>query len=186
MSHDSKAVASDEYIKSKITAHPDFPVKGVLFRDIFPVLQDPVALEMVFTKFMTHIVDKFVNTIDVVVGIDSRGFLFGPTLAMRLKCAFVPIRKVGKLPGECISADFEKEYGKDTFEMQKGSVTEGQRCLIIDDLLATGGTMSAACKLVKAQGGVVSECLCVIELDFLKGKDTVAKEGADVHALFHY
>ncbi|GFR69289.1 adenine phosphoribosyltransferase [Elysia marginata] len=142
-------------------------------RDILPVLRNPE----VFNDLNEEIYEASKSTtgIECVVGLESRGFLFGPILAQKLGVSFVPARKKGKLPGEVISQNYELEYGTDCLQIQKSSITKGQKVLIIDDLLATGGTMKAACDLVtKAQADVVL-CLCVIELVGLKGKELLDK-----------
>jgi len=165
-----------------ITEHPDFPQKGILFRDIFPIFRNPIAVEMLINRLLSHIF-SCVGKPDVIVGLDSRGFLFGPILAVRAGAAFAPIRKKGKLPGEVVTESYQKEYGKDEFDLQKDAIKSGDKVLIVDDLLATGGTMEAAIKLVQKLGGIVLECLVVIELDALKGRDRLSSR---VHALLHY
>lgn len=112
--------------------------------------------------------------VDVVVGLEARGFLFGPSLALRLGAGFVPVRKAGKLPGECVKVSYEKEYGQDWFEMQVGAIKAGQRVLIVDDIIATGGSAKAAGDLVNILGGTVVEYLFLMELDFLKGREKLA------------
>lgn len=158
-----------DVLRGLITAHNDFPSKGVVFRDVFPILRDPVALELLLTRLISHVQQTY-GRVDAIVGLDSRGFLFGPTLATRLGAAFVPIRKAGKLPGECLRVSYAKEYGKDEFDIQKQSLAAGARVVIVDDLLATGGTMAAAIDLVKRAGAVPLECLVVIELPDLGGR----------------
>ncbi|OCH93595.1 adenine phosphoribosyltransferase [Obba rivulosa] len=163
-----------QYLRSLLKAHPDFPKKGIVFLDIFPILRDPVAFETLITHFVHHITSDVIprthsKKIDVVVGLDARGFLLGPIIAMRLGAAFVPVRKQGKLPGECVSATYEKEYGSDSFEMQADAIKPGQNVIIIDDLIATGGSAKAAGELVAKQGGNTLKYLFIIELTFLKG-----------------
>ncbi|XP_788872.2 adenine phosphoribosyltransferase, partial [Strongylocentrotus purpuratus] len=150
---------------------PDFPKPGILFRDIFPLFRDPSILSDLLDLLVHHVQQNFKDKVDVVVGLEARGFLFGPMLALRLGCGFAPIRKKGKLPGECIQVSYTLEYGTDVFEMQKGAITAGQKILIVDDLIATGGTMMAACQLVKNMEAKVLECLVIIELTDLKGKE---------------
>ncbi|KAG0230110.1 adenine phosphoribosyltransferase [Actinomortierella wolfii] len=161
-------------INSLIRDIPDFPKPGILFKDIFPLFQDPVAVEMVITHIVHHINSSLDSKVDVVVGLDARGFLFGPLVAMRLGAAFAPVRKAGKLPGATIQAAYEKEYGTDIFEMQEGAIKPGQNVVVIDDLIATGGSASGAEKLVKKLGGSVLEFIFIIELEFLKGKDALS------------
>eukprot|EP00124_Ichthyophonus_hoferi_P003002 Ihof_evm8s233 gene=Ihof_evmTU8s233 len=129
-----------ERIKNAIGTFPDFPIPGIMFRDVFPLVKDPELLELVTAHFVNHIKEKGAK-VDVIVGLDARGFLFGPLISMRLGAAFVPVRKAGKLPGKVQSVEFQLEYGKDVFEMQEGSILPGQNVIIVDDLLATGGTM---------------------------------------------
>ncbi|KAJ3573861.1 hypothetical protein NP233_g2133 [Leucocoprinus birnbaumii] len=166
-------MADVDFLKSKLTAHPDFPKKGIVFLDIFPILRDPLAFEALITHFLHHITSHTLGLserrkIDVVVGLDARGFLLGPIIALRLGAAFVPVRKKGKLPGECVHAEYEKEYGTDSFEMHADAIKPGQNVIIIDDLIATGGSAKAAGELVKKLGGKTLEYLFIIELLFLK------------------
>ncbi|XP_064641433.1 adenine phosphoribosyltransferase-like [Lineus longissimus] len=166
-------------IKDAITAYPDFPKPGVLFRNVFPVLRNPVLLEDLINLLAEQISNKAKKSgcsIDAIVGIDSRGFLFGPMISAKLGTAFVPIRKKGKLPGECIQLSYKLDYGEDTAEIEKDSITPGQNIVIIDDLLATGGTMKAACDLCQQVGGYIIECVVVVELDNLKGRDIIVPE----------
>ncbi|EKM59636.1 uncharacterized protein PHACADRAFT_158037 [Phanerochaete carnosa HHB-10118-sp] len=169
-------MSDTDYIKSLLKAHPDFPKKGIVFLDIFPVLRDPVAFETLITHFVHHLTSKTIpassaKKIDVLVGLDARGFLLGPIIAMRLGAAFVPVRKKGKLPGECVTASFEKEYGIDSFEMQSDAIKPGQSVVVVDDLIATGGSARAAGELVSKLGGKILEYLFIIELTFLKAAD---------------
>ncbi|KAF9578030.1 adenine phosphoribosyltransferase [Lunasporangiospora selenospora] len=152
---------------------PDFPKKGILFKDIFPLFQDPIAVEMVITHIVNHINTTIDKKVDVIVGLDARGFLFGPLVAMRLGAAFAPVRKAGKLPGEVTQVAYVKEYGTDVFEMQQDSVKPGQNVVIVDDLIATGGSAAGAQQLVEKLGGNVLEFIFLIELEFLKGKDVL-------------
>ncbi|TCD71286.1 adenine phosphoribosyltransferase [Steccherinum ochraceum] len=165
-----------EYIKSQLVPHPDFPKKGIVFLDMFPLLRNPVAFETLITNFVHHLtavtIAKSPNRkIDVVVGLDARGFLFGPIIALRLGAAFVPVRKQGKLPGKCHSASYEKEYGVDSFEMQADAIEPGQSVVVVDDLIATGGSAKAAGELVAKSGGKILEYLFIIELTFLKAAE---------------
>lgn len=127
-------------LKKGLRQYPDFPTKGVLFEDIMPIFADVKLHEALIDAFELHIMDTFgkQGKPDVIVGLDARGFLFGPSLALRLGAAFVPVRKTGKLPGETVTASFKKEYGEDFFQMQKGVIKEGQRVIIVDDIIATG------------------------------------------------
>ncbi|KAJ3302233.1 adenine phosphoribosyltransferase [Blyttiomyces sp. JEL0837] len=129
-------MADVEFIRSKLRAIPDFPKKGILFQDIFPIFQDPLAVETLVTHIVHHLLSSGLPKIDVIVGLDARGFLLGPIIALRLGAAFVPVRKAGKLPGETTQVSYVKEYGTDFFEMQKGAVKPGQNVVILDDLIA--------------------------------------------------
>ncbi|KAG2217601.1 hypothetical protein INT45_001763 [Circinella minor] len=158
-----------ERLKNLLGTHPDFPQKGIVFKDLFPIFQDPTAVEALIGNIVHHINSTYEEKIDVIVGLDARGFLLGPLVALRLGAAFVPVRKQGKLPGECASAIYEKEYGKDVFEMQKDAVKPNSRVIIIDDLIATGGSAGAAGELVKKCGATTVEYVFVMELGFLNG-----------------
>ncbi|KAI4520449.1 phosphoribosyltransferase-like protein [Schizophyllum commune] len=165
-----------DFIRSHLTAHPDFPKKGIVFLDIFPILRDPVAFETLITHFIYHLTSKTIPSsptkkVDVVVGLDARGFLIGPIIALRLGAAFVPVRKSGKLPGACVNASYQKEYGTDVFELQEDAISEGQTVVVIDDLIATGGSAKAAGELVAKRGGKTLEYLFIVELPFLKGAE---------------
>lgn len=162
------------YLKSLLGVHPDFPKKGIVFLDLFPILRNPLGFETLITHFIHHLTSETIpklenKKIDVVVGLDARGFLLGPVLAMRLNCGFVPIRKKGKLPGEVVGAEYVKEYGTDVFEIQADSIQPGQNVIVIDDLIATGGSAKAAGELVDKMGAKVIEYLFLIEVSFLKG-----------------
>ncbi|KAI9314014.1 adenine phosphoribosyltransferase [Zopfochytrium polystomum] len=156
-------------IKSKLRAIPDFPKKGILFQDIFPLFQDPLAVETLVTHILHHLTSSGLPKIDVVVGLDARGFLLGPLIALRLGAAFAPVRKAGKLPGSTTKVTYEKEYGSDSFEMQVDAVKAGQNVIVLDDLIATGGSAKAAGQLVAKNGGKVVEYVFFIELTALKG-----------------
>ena len=150
---------------------PDFPKPGILFRDITPLLASPEALR----ETTRRIADHYRNAkIDKIAAVESRGFLFGTPLAMELNVGIIPVRKPGKLPGETVSYSYELEYGTDSLEIQKGAIQPGERILVIDDLLATGGTVEACCKLVEQVGGVVAGCAFVIELSSLGGTQRLA------------
>ncbi len=155
-------------IKEKIRTIPDFPVKGIMFRDITTLLQDNEAFQNVCEKLYERYKDKNIN---VVVGIESRGFIFGSVLAHKLNVGFVPVRKPGKLPGKTIKEEYELEYGKDAVEIHEDAINKGDKILIIDDLIATGGTCAASCRLVEKLGGNIEEVAFIIELSDLKGRD---------------
>ncbi|KDQ07462.1 hypothetical protein BOTBODRAFT_38773 [Botryobasidium botryosum FD-172 SS1] len=153
-------------------------MKGIVFLDLFPILRDPIAFETLITHLVHHITTHTIpniegprKKIDVVVGLDARGFLLGPIIALRLGAAFAPVRKKGKLPGECATATYAKEYGTDSFDMQVDAITPGQNVVVIDDLIATGGSAKAAGELVAKLGGKTLEYVFVIGLDFLKGHE---------------
>jgi adenine phosphoribosyltransferase len=160
---------------------PDFPKPGILFKDITPLLQDAQGLRQCVEQ-LAALVEP--SSYDVVCGIESRGFIFGTALAMRVGKGFVPIRKPGKLPWQTASQSYELEYGTDTIEIHVDGVKQGQRVLLVDDLLATGGTMDAAVKLVRAIGGNVVACIFVIELVFLRGRQRLGDVA--VHSLVKY
>ncbi|WWC59060.1 adenine phosphoribosyltransferase [Kwoniella dejecticola CBS 10117] len=161
------------YLKSLLGVHPDFPKKGITFLDIFPILRDPVAFETLITHLIHHIItaNSEAGRPEVIVGLDARGFLLGPIIAMRLGCAFVPVRKGGKLPGAVEVVKYQKEYGTDEFEIQAGAIQDGQRCIVIDDLIATGGSAHAAGELIKKSGGKTLEYVFIVGLPFLKGHE---------------
>ncbi|KAH8726155.1 phosphoribosyltransferase-like protein [Phaeosphaeriaceae sp. PMI808] len=162
-------------LKSSLRQFPDFPEPGILFEDIMPIFANPELHEGLLRALELAIVRQFsasgAGKPDVVVGLDARGFLFGPSLALRLGAAFVPVRKRGKLPGPCETAEYQKEYGSDFFQMQADGVSAGQKVLIVDDIIATGGSASAAGTLVKKLGGSIMGYVFILELDFLKGRD---------------
>jgi adenine phosphoribosyltransferase len=150
---------------------PDFPKEGILFKDITTLLKDPAALKETIKRMLAYCQGK---DIDLVAGIESRGFIFGVTLAYELGVGFVPIRKSGKLPADTISESYSLEYGSNTLEMHLDAVQPGQKVLVVDDLLATGGTAQASCKLIERLGGEVTGLLFVVELNFLNGRDHLA------------
>ncbi|XP_026123955.1 adenine phosphoribosyltransferase isoform X2 [Carassius auratus] len=152
-------------------------------RDICPILKDPKALAAVTDLFEEHVRRSYPQ-VDLVVGLDARGFLFGPLLAQRLGVGFAPIRKKGKLPGPTLSVSYSLEYAKAEAEMQEDAVSAGQKVLIVDDLLATGGTLHAACELIKQQKAEVLACLVVIELKYLNGSEKL--QSTPVFSLIQY
>lgn len=162
----------DEDIKKYIRSVKDFPKPGIMFRDITTLLKDPLAFKITLNKLFEISKDKNVNK---VVGIESRGFIFGAVLAEKLGCGFIPVRKPGKLPAETESITYSLEYGEDKIEIHKDAIRSGDKILIHDDLLATGGTMEAACRLVEKLGGEVVQISFIIELSFLKGRDKISK-----------
>ncbi len=159
----------------------DFPQQGVLFKDITPMLQDGPAFHAAIDRLAAHYAGAGIQT---VVGVESRGFIFGAPLAYQLNCGFVPVRKFGKLPHETVSVEYALEYGTNVVEIHKDAVKPGERVLIVDDLLATGGTVSAAIELVENIGGHIAGIAFLVELTFLKGRDHL--KGHDVFALIKY
>lgn len=160
---------------------PDFPEKGVVFKDITPLLKSPEALK-VAAGALFNLIEP--NKIDKVVGVDSRGFIFAPMLATKLGAGFVPVRKVGKLPHKTVSESYTLEYGTDTLELHADAIQKGERVLVHDDVLATGGTAKAVCKLVEQLGGEVIQCNFLIHLGFLKGEQKL--KGYAVKSLLSY
>ncbi|VEN73094.1 adenine phosphoribosyltransferase [Candidatus Desulfarcum epimagneticum] len=160
-------------IKKTIRSIADWPEKGVIFRDLTTLMKDPDAYAKTCDIFHERYRDE---EIDKVAGIDARGFVFGAVLAYRLHLGFIPIRKKGKLPADAISESYDLEYGQNEVEIHIDAVKEGEKILLIDDLLATGGTMEACVKLVKRLGGRVMECGFVVELPDLKGRDKLKGE----------
>jgi adenine phosphoribosyltransferase len=172
---------SCEHLKKLIREVPDFPKPGILFYDITTLLKDKVG----FATLIDALSEHYLNfQIDVVLGIEARGFIFGPALAYRLNAGFVPIRKPGKLPAETVRWTYDLEYGKDTLEIHKDAIRPGQKVIIVDDLLATGGTANACVQLVKSLGGDIVGMGFVVELDFLEGRNKFI--GTEVFSLLHY
>jgi adenine phosphoribosyltransferase len=170
-----------DHLKTKIRNVPDFPKAGILFYDITTLLQDPMGLRASIDSLTLPFKDQ---NIDLVVGIESRGFIFGAAVADRIGAGFSPVRKPGKLPSTCVRTTYDLEYGSDTLEMHDDAVRAGQRVLIVDDLLATGGTARAATNLVKRLGGEVYALSFLIELVALEGRAKLA--GERVHTALKY
>ncbi|BES88775.1 adenine phosphoribosyltransferase [Nesidiocoris tenuis] len=169
---DVERVKKIEFVKQHVRSYPDFPKKGILFRDIFSVFNDVEATRTLDCLIADH-VKNLQKPIDAVIGLESRGFLFGPQIASILGVPFVPARKKGKLPGELIRLEYSLEYGTDVMEVQKESLAGKKSVLIVDDLLATGGTMKAAVDLATSTGANVVECFVILELADLKGRDKI-------------
>ena len=168
-------------LKKLIREVPDFPKKGILFYDITTLLKDRAGLAGAIDGLKDHYRHL---QVDVVLGIEARGFIFAPALAYALGAGFVPVRKHQKLPAEVVAVSYDLEYGKDVLEMHKDAVTPGARVLIVDDLLATGGTAAAAVRLVRENGGLVVGLAFVVELTFLNGRQKLA--GSEVFSLLQY
>jgi len=168
-------------IKSKIRTIPHWPKEGIMFKDITTLLKDPQGFKETIDLLYDRYKDK---KIDKVIGIESRGFIFGAPLAYLLGCGFVPVRKPGKLPAECESEEYTLEYGKDKIEVHKDAIDKGDKVLIVDDLIATAGTASAARNLVKKLGGEVVECAFIVELIDLKGRDKL--KGENVYSVVEF
>ncbi len=168
-------------LKAKIREVPDFPKQGILFYDITTLLADPAASEEVMNRLAMPYLDK---NIQKVVGVESRGFIFGTPVAERLKAGFIPVRKPGKLPYDTIEESYDLEYGSDNLCMHRDAIVPGERVLIVDDLLATGGTMEATVKLIQQLGGEIVGIAFVIELLFLNGRDKL--KGLPVSSLLSY
>jgi adenine phosphoribosyltransferase len=170
-----------EQLKSRIRSIPDFPKAGILFYDITTLLQDPVGFRAAIDSLATPFVDQ---RIDLVIGIESRGFIFGSAVADRIGAGFSPVRKPGKLPSTTVRASYDLEYGTDALEIHDDAVRKGQRVLIVDDLLATGGTARATSDLVRRLGGEVHALTFLIELLALNGRRKL--EGDRVHTVLQY
>ena len=168
-------------LKDKIAEYPNFPKKGILFRDFSPVLKDPSSLSQIADEFAKHFHPK---NVDVFAGIESRGFLLATILALRYNKGIVMVRKAGKLPGKTAKLSYTIEYGKDTIEIQKDILEKGQRVIICDDLLATGGTAEATCKLVSKLEGNIVGFTVLVELEFLNGRKRLKQY--NVHSLVKY
>lgn len=170
-----------EDLKRLIREVPDFPKPGILFYDITTLLKDPVGLHRAVDALADHYVGR---KIDRVVGIEARGFIFAPTVAYRLNAGFVPVRKPKKLPAQVARAAYNLEYGQDALEIHRDAINRGEEVLIIDDLLATGGTAAAVAGLVESLGGRVAGVGFLIELTFLKGRDKLTRY--DLHSVLAY
>lgn len=171
------------YIKSVIRTVPDWPEKGVMFRDITPIFQDARALRGLIDAFVQRYLGQKVN---VIAGLDARGFLLGVTIAYELNISFVPIRKKGKLPYNTISEDYSLEYGTATVEIHEDAIKKGDRVVVIDDLIATGGTMIAGVNLIKALGGELLEAAAIIDLPELGGSKKIKDKGFPLHTMISF
>ncbi len=172
---------NSDQLKRLIREVPDWPKKGILFYDITTLLKDKVGFATLIDQFSEHYIN---HKVDLVLGMEARGFIFGPALAYRLNAGFVPVRKPGKLPAETVKCEYALEYGNNCLEVHKDAIRKGERVLIVDDLLATGGTAEATAKLASSLGGEIAGLGFVIELDFLNGREKL--KGYEVTSLLHY
>lgn len=169
-------------IKSRIRTIPDHPKKGIMFRDITTLIKDPVGFRLVIDNFTQRYITGDID-FDIIVGIEARGFIIGGALSYTLGKGFVPIRKVGKLPAEVVTHEYELEYGTDTVEVHKDAVEKGNKVLMVDDLLATGGTALAAATLVEKLGGIISEMAFIVNLPDVGGYKKLTDKGYAVYCL---
>lgn len=169
-------------IQDKIRSIPDFPKPGILFKDITTAIKDPQALALIIDWFYDRLKDK---QIDYVVGLESRGFIFAPTLAYKLNAGFVPIRKPGKLPAQTAKVSYDLEYGSDSLEIHQDAIEKGKKVVVVDDLLATGGTAAAACELVAQLGGTVEAIAFLLELSSLGGREKLPHK-PEIFSLISY
>jgi adenine phosphoribosyltransferase len=170
-----------EQIKDLIRDVPDFPQPGIVFKDITPILADPIAFSTLIDLIVVHFGR---GNVDKVVGIEARGFILASPVAYHFGAGFVPVRKQGKLPAETVAEEYSLEYGTATLEIHRDAVRPGERVLIVDDVLATGGTAKATASLVEQIGGTICGIACLIELDFLHGRDQIP--GHELFTLIHY
>jgi adenine phosphoribosyltransferase len=177
----TKPIVDCESLKKLIREVPNFPKQGILFYDITTLLKDKLGFARLIDALSANYIGK---EIDLVLGMEARGFIFGPALAYRLNAGFVPVRKPGKLPAETAKISYELEYGSNALEIHKDAIQKGERVLIVDDLLATGGTAVATAELATGLGAKIAGLAFVVELDFLKGRERLVKY--DVFSLLHY
>jgi len=170
-------------IKSRIRTVPHYPKQGIMFRDITTLLKDPFGFRAAVDELANRYEDM---KIDKIAGIESRGFILGAPLAYVLGKGFIPIRKKGKLPAETIGHDYELEYGTDRIEIHTDAILPGEKVLLVDDLIATGGTAEAACKLIEKMGGDIAECCFIIDLPDIGGRARLEKSGHKVFALCEF
>jgi adenine phosphoribosyltransferase len=170
-------------IQSYIRTVPDYPKPGIQFRDITTLLKDPAGFRLAIDALVSRYQGQ---KIDKVAGIESRGFILGAPLAYMLGVGFIPVRKKGKLPAETVGCDYALEYGTDRIEIHVDAIAKGERVLLVDDLIATGGTAEAACRLIESVGGQILECAFVIDLPDLGGRKRLEQAGKQVHALTEF
>ncbi len=176
----------NDHIKAKIRTVPHWPKKGIMFRDITSLLQDAKGLRDTIKALVKRCQETYPGQVDVIAGIEARGFILGSAMAYEMNLGFVPIRKKGKLPGETYSQDYELEYGTDTIEIHKDSFKPGQKVLLVDDLLATGGTCLGAYQLIKKTGAEVVEACFIVDLPDLKGGEKLTKHNIPWSALVEF
>jgi adenine phosphoribosyltransferase len=177
----SKSGLNSDQLKNLIREVPDFPKKGILFYDITTLLKDKAG----YATLIDVLAERYIGKgVDLILGMEARGFIFGPARAYRLSAGFVPVRKPGKLPAATERVEYDLEYGSNVLEVHKDAIQEGQRVLIVDDLLATGGTAEATAKLASGLGAQITGLAFVVELDFLKGRDKL--KSYDVYSVLHY
>jgi adenine phosphoribosyltransferase len=177
----SKSGLNSDQLKNLIREVPDFPRKGILFYDITTLLKDKAG----YATLIDVLAERYIGKgVDLILGMEARGFIFGPALAYRLSAGFVPVRKPGKLPAATERVEYDLEYGSNVLEVHKDAIQKGQRVLIVDDLLATGGTAEATAKLASGLGAEITGLAFVVELDFLKGRDKL--KPYDVYSVLHY
>jgi adenine phosphoribosyltransferase len=177
----SKSGLNSDQLKDLIREIPDFPKKGILFYDITTLLKDKAG----YATLIDVLAERYIGKgVDLILGMEARGFIFGPALAYRLSAGFVPVRKPGKLPAATERVEYDLEYGSNILEVHKDAIEKGQRVLIVDDLLATGGTAEATAKLATQLGAEIAGLAFVVELDFLKGRDKL--KPYDVYSVLHY
>src|SRR6201984_735531 len=177
----SRSGLNSDQLKKLIREIPDFPKKGILFYDITTLLKDKSGYAALIDQLAEHYIGK---QVDLILGMEARGFIFGPAVAYRLNAGFVPVRKPGKLPAETKKYDYALEYGNNTLEIHQDAIQKGQRVIIVDDLLATGGTAQATAKLAESLGAEIAGLGFVVELDFLNPRAKLKKY--DVFSLLHY
>jgi adenine phosphoribosyltransferase len=177
----SKSGLNSDELKKLIREVPDFPKKGILFYDITTLLKDKAG----YATLIDVLAERYIGKgVDLILGMEARGFIFGPALAYRLSAGFVPVRKPGKLPAATERVEYDLEYGSNILEVHKDAIEKGQRVLIVDDLLATGGTAEATAKLATQLGAQIAGLAFVVELDFLKGREKL--KSYDVYSVLHY
>jgi adenine phosphoribosyltransferase len=169
-------------IKSRIRTIPDYPKKGILFRDITTLIKDPVGFRLVIDNLAQHYLHADMD-FDIIVGIEARGFIIGGALSYALGKGFIPVRKPGKLPGDVVSQEYQLEYGSDKIEIHVDALVAGQKVLLVDDLLATGGTALAAAALIEKVGGIVAEMAFIVNLPDIGGERKLLEKGYNVYSL---